>query len=78
MNQKFTLSNQVVSQIRNILQLSMLGKLDVTDLLRSMALCAEDSKLVLHEDYVEAFKNEISSLEERVVYLEDSNKNDEK
>ena len=53
------LDDSAIAQIAKVLQMAILSGTDIVDNLRLMRLTSEDGKLILSENYVEKFEEDI-------------------
>ena len=62
-----TLSDEVIGQIANVVQIAILTGTDVVDNLRMMRLSEEDGQLFLDKDYVAVANQQIESMLEEAM-----------
>ena len=67
------LDDSAIAQIAKILQMAILTGTDVVDNLRLMRLSTDGGKLVLSEDYVEKFSEDVSHMVESIEKEDQSN-----
>ena len=56
------LDDSAIAQIAKVLQMAILSGTDIVDNLRLMRLTSEDGKLILSENYVEKFEEDIEHM----------------
>ena len=60
------LDDSAIAQIAKLLQMAILSGTDIVDNLRIMRLVSEDGMLILSEDYVEKFKEDLDHMVDSV------------
>ena len=60
------LDDSAIAQIAKVLQMAILSGTDIVDNLRLMRLTSEDGKLILSENYVEKFEEDIEHMVDSV------------